>query len=106
VLPDPEHAFHFYMDQDPNFHSYADPDTDPSFQIMAQNLEKMLKYPRLIFTYILACHRQIDEDPDPDTAHHFEADADADPAYHFDADAKTTFQFDADPDTQHCYRVR
>jgi hypothetical protein len=32
----------------------------------------------------LACHLQIDLDPDP--------------AYHFDADPDPTFQFDADPD--------
>jgi hypothetical protein len=45
--------------------------------------------------YILACHLQIDADPDPDSV----------PAYRFDADADPnpdpTFQFDADPDPQH-----
>jgi hypothetical protein len=51
----------------------------------------------------LACHLQIDADPDQ--AHHFDADpdADTDPAYHFDADPDAdshpypNFQFDADP---------
>jgi hypothetical protein len=32
----------------------------------------------------LACHQQIDVDPDPDPTFHF--DADPDPANHFDAD--------------------
>jgi hypothetical protein len=43
----------------------------------------------------LACHLQIDPNPDP--AYHF--DADLDPAYHFDADLypDSTFQFHADP---------
>ncbi len=36
---------------------------------------------------MLACHLQIDEDPDP--------------ACHVDADPDPTFQFDLDPDTQH-----
>jgi hypothetical protein len=56
------------LDPDPTFHS----DPDPSFQIKAQNLEKVLKFP-----YILACHLQIDADPDP--------------AYHFDAIPNSTF---------------
>ncbi len=33
----------------------------------------------------MACHRQVDADPDPD------------PGYHFDADPDPTFLFDADP---------
>jgi hypothetical protein len=59
----------------------------------------------------LACHLQIDadpdlkpgfayhfdEDPDPDPAYHFGANPDPDPADHFDADPNPTFQFDADP---------
>jgi hypothetical protein len=36
----------------------------------------------------MACHLQIDADPDV--------------AYHFDADTDPIFQFDADPDPQHC----
>ncbi len=36
--------------------------------------------------YILACHLQIDMDPVPD------------PAYHFDADSDPDFSFNADPD--------
>jgi hypothetical protein len=38
--------------------------------------------------YFVACHLQIDADPDP--------------AYHFDWNEDPTFQFDADPDPQHC----
>jgi hypothetical protein len=50
----------------------------------------------------LACHLQIDADPD--SAYHY--DADPGPVFHFDADADpdTTFKFDADhadPDPQH-----
>jgi hypothetical protein len=50
--------------------------------------------------YMLACHLQIDVDPDP--VYHFNADPD--PAHHFDADTDPdpTFQFDADPDPQYC----
>ncbi len=43
--------------------------------------------------YILACHLQIDADPVPD------------PAYHFDADAEPDFylmRIHTDPDPQHC----
>jgi hypothetical protein len=38
--------------------------------------------------YILACHLQIDADPD--LADHFDADADLDPdpAYHFNEDSR------------------
>jgi hypothetical protein len=45
----------------------------------------------------LACHLQIDADPDP--ANHFDPDL----AYHVDADADPDpiSQFDADPDPQH-----
>jgi hypothetical protein len=43
----------------------------------------------------LACHLQVDTDPDPDPACHF--DAEPDPAYHFDTDTDPTFPFDADP---------
>jgi len=39
--PDPDPACHF--DPDPTFHFGAEPDPDPSFQIKAQNLEKVLK---------------------------------------------------------------
>ncbi len=39
----------------------------------------------------------IDADPDPEPAYHF--DANPDPAYYVDPDP--TFQFDADPDPQH-----
>jgi hypothetical protein len=48
----------------------------------AQTLEKVLKYAHI--PYNLACHLQIDADPVPD------------PAYHFDADPHS------DPDPQHC----
>jgi hypothetical protein len=36
----------------------------------------------------LACHLQIDADPDP--------------AYHFDVDPDPTFLFDPDPDSHYC----
>ncbi len=78
-------------DPDPTFHFEADPDPDPSFQIKAQNLEKLLKQAH--FPYSLACHLQIDADPGTD------------PACHFDADPDPTFQFDPDPDPQHCSLV-
>ncbi len=52
--------------------------------------------------YILACHLQIDADPDPgsDPAYHFDADPDpdflyADPDFLFDADPG--YKNDADP---------
>ncbi len=45
----------------------------------------------------MACHLQIDADPDPDQVYHFDANADPDPAYHVDVDPHPTFQFDLDP---------
>jgi hypothetical protein len=87
---DPDPACHFDTDPDPA----SDPDTTflvvadsvldphPSFliQIMVQNLEKVLKYVLYArIPYILACHLQTDADPD------------------------STFQFDLDPDSQHCF---
>jgi hypothetical protein len=53
----------------------------------APNLQKSAKNRHIFQRYILACHLQIDADPDP--------------AYHSDADPDPTFQFDADPDAQH-----
>ncbi len=69
----------------------ADPDLDSSFQIKAYNLEKVLKMAHI--PYILACHLQIDADPDSVPAYHFDANADPNP--------DPTFQYDADPDPQH-----
>jgi hypothetical protein len=42
---DPDPACHFYADPDPTFHFDADldPDMDLSFQIKAQNIEKVLE---------------------------------------------------------------
>jgi hypothetical protein len=42
---DPDPACHFDAGPDPTFHFDADldPDPDPSFQIKAENLEKVLK---------------------------------------------------------------
>jgi hypothetical protein len=79
----------FNADLDPTFHFDADP--DPSFQIKAQNLEKVLKLADI--PYILAYHVQIDADPDP-----YPAGADPNPVDHFDADSdpNPTFQFEAD----------
>ncbi len=59
-----------HLDEDPA------PDPDPSFQIKAQTLEKVLKKAHI--PYILACHLQPDADPDPvpDPACHFDADPD------------------------------
>jgi hypothetical protein len=88
-------ACHFDADPDPACHFDADP--DPSFQIKAQNLEKVLKYAHI--PYNLAGNFQIDADADP--AYHFIADPD--PAYHFDVDPNPNFQFDADPDPQHVF---
>jgi hypothetical protein len=51
----------------------------------------------------LACHLQIDANPDPDADLAYQFDADLEPAYHSvaDPDPDPTFQFDADPDPQH-----
>ncbi len=40
---DADPTFHFHADPDPTFYFNADADQDPSFQIKAQNFEKMLK---------------------------------------------------------------
>jgi hypothetical protein len=45
----------------------------------------------------LACHLQIDANPDPDPAFYFDAEPDPDPSHHFGADPDPTFLFDADP---------
>jgi hypothetical protein len=73
---DSDPTCHFDVDPDPTFHFDADPGPDPSFQLKAQTLKSAN------FPYILACHLQINADPDP--AYHF--DAYPDPAYHVDAD--------------------
>ncbi len=92
----------YYIDADPypacHFDADADPDPNPSFQVKAQNLEKVLKYAHI--PHILACHLQIDADPGPDTGYNFDADADPDPTFQFEADPEPepTFQFDTDPD--------
>jgi hypothetical protein len=46
----------------------ADADPDPSFQVKAQTLEKVFRKSHI--SYNLACHQQMDADPDlvPDTA--------------------------------------
>jgi hypothetical protein len=49
-------------------------DPDTCFQIKAQILEKVLRKAHI--PYILACHLQIDADPDP--AYHFDAKTDPD----------------------------
>ncbi len=59
------------MDPDPTFHSDADPEPDPSFQIKAQIHEKLAH---------LGSH--VDPDPVPDPANHFDADPDADPDFY------------------------
>ncbi len=70
----------FDADSDPTFH--LDPDPDPSFEINAQTLEKVLK--KVHIPNILDCLLQIDADPDP--------------GYHFDSDPGSWFLFDARPD--------
>ncbi len=40
---DPDPAWRYNADPDPTFHFDADPDLDPSFQIKAQNFEKVIK---------------------------------------------------------------
>jgi hypothetical protein len=40
---DPDPACHFALAPQPAYHFDPDPDPDPSFQIKAQNLEKVLK---------------------------------------------------------------
>ncbi len=47
---------HIDADEEPTFHFVTDP--DPSFQIKAQNREKVLKLGHI------PCHLQIDADPD------------------------------------------
>jgi hypothetical protein len=64
---------------------FTDADPDPSFQLKTQNLSKVLKKSHIL--YILACHLQINADPNP--------------ACYFDADPDPNFKFDADPDPQH-----
>ncbi len=63
---------------DLTFHPDSDPDPDPSFQIKAEALEKVLKQAQI--SYILVCHLQIYVDPYtvPDPAYHFDADPDPD----------------------------
>jgi len=57
--PDPAPACHFDADPDPTFHFDADPES--FLQIKAQNLEKVFKQAHII---LLACHLEIDADPD------------------------------------------
>jgi hypothetical protein len=52
---------------------------DPSFQLTAQNLEKVAKSAHI--PYILACHLQTDADADP--AYHVDEDPDPDPTLKF-----------------------
>ncbi len=88
---DPDPACHFDADLDSIFHFDPESHPEPSFQLKPQNLEKVLKSARI--PYILACHLQIDADPNP--ANHF--DLEPVPAYLVDPDPDPTFQFDADP---------
>jgi hypothetical protein len=43
IVADPDHACHFDVDPDPDPTSHFDADPYPSFQIMAENLEKVPK---------------------------------------------------------------
>ncbi len=71
--PDPDLTYH--PDAEPDSDLF-DADADPSSQIKAQTLEKVLKYAHI--PYVLACHLQTDADPIPDPAYHFDADPDPD----------------------------
>jgi hypothetical protein len=56
----------------------------------------------------LACHLQIDADPDPvpDPAYHFDGNPDAEPdPDFFYADADPHYQNDADQFPQHCQKL-
>ncbi len=63
--------FLFDADPDPTFHPDADPDEDPSFQIKALTLEKVVKW-LILHTHIFTCRLQIDTDLDP--AYHLDPD--------------------------------
>ncbi len=52
------------------FYADADPDLDPDSGFQIKDLEKMLKYAYI--PYILTCHLQINVDPIPDPAYHFD----------------------------------
>jgi hypothetical protein len=54
------------------FYPNADPDPDPSFQIKAQTLEKVLQ--KALIPHTLACHLQIYADPVQDPAYQLVAD--------------------------------
>jgi hypothetical protein len=100
VGADPDHACYFDADPGPDLTFHSDEDPVPSFQIKLKTIKKCLNRLKAHNPYVLACHLQIDPDPDTDSnpAYHFDADPDTDPAYHFDADPDPdpAFQFDAD----------
>ncbi len=100
---------------DPTYHFDADPDLDPDFYLMRMRIRMRIRIlasnkrlkpwkkcsNRLLIHTFLACHLQIDADPDP--------------TYHFDADPDPDFYFmgmririwirvlkTMDPDPQHC----
>ena len=58
-------GFFLNADADSTFHPNADPDPDPSFQIKAQTLEKVLMKWLIFHTFGLVTYK-VDEDPDPD----------------------------------------
>ncbi len=75
------HIFYLMVDLHQTFQSASNPDpnSDPSFQIKAQTLEKMLKKAHI--PGILACHLQIDADADPVLVPGYQNDADTDPQH-------------------------
>jgi hypothetical protein len=81
---DPDTPRHFDANANPTFYRDVDPDHN-FFQFKDHNLENVTKQAHVL--YIFACHLQIDADFDP--VHHFAA--------------YPTFQFDGDPDPQHCF---
>jgi len=94
-----------WSDPDQSLQLDADrnPDLDPSFQIKSKDLEKVKKYDQIL--HILACHLQIDSDPVPDQAYHFDADPDfyirCGSGFSIHAYANPGSQNYPDPDPQH-----
>ncbi len=78
-----------------NADAAADPDSSFYFMWKWIRIHIRLKASKLWknthFPYTLACHLQIDADPDPGPAYHFDADPDL--AYQVDADPYPAFQF-------------
>jgi hypothetical protein len=74
-------------------------------------LKPLKKCQNTFIFHILACHLQIDADPVPDPAYHFDVGPDADPDLDFYlmrmriqlSKMMLIADLDADPDPQHCF---